>query len=116
MASESSTASDLKIFESISQELMSWSGVTSQPHRFGGTEFRVNGREMGHLHGGHLADLPYPKNAAGKLIDAGRASPHHILPESGWISYYINGTDDIQNVIGLFRLQYDRITSYSKKN
>lgn len=115
VASESSTASDLGIFESIKQRLMSWAGVTSQPHRFGGIEFRVNGREMGHLHGGELADLPFPKDVGRKLIGEGRAFPHHVLPESGWISYYINGHEDVHNVIDLFRLQYERITGYSKK-
>lgn len=114
MASEPSAATDLGIFDSIKLELMSWPGVTSQPHRFGGTEFRFNGRELGHLHGGELADLPFPKDVARKLIGEGRAFPHHVLPESGWISYYINSHEDLRNVIDLFRLQYERIKSYSK--
>jgi hypothetical protein len=31
--------------------------VTVAPHRFGGVEFRVGRRELGHLHGNRLADL-----------------------------------------------------------
>lgn len=110
-----SESSDLGIFERIKQELMSWPGVTSHPHRFGGTEFRVNGREMGHLHGDRLADLPFPKDVGRKLIQEGRALPHHILPESGWISYYINGNEGVHDVVELFRLQYNRMTSYARK-
>jgi hypothetical protein len=110
-----SESSDLGIFECIKQELVSWPGVTSHPHRFGGTEFRVNGREMGHLHGDRLADLPFPKDVGRKLIQEGRASQHHVLPESGWISYYIHGNEGVQDVVELFRLQYNRMTSYTKK-
>lgn len=109
-----SSQSHVGIFESISHELKSWPGVTSQPHRFGGIEFRVNGREMGHMHGDQLADLPFPKDVGRKLISEGRASPHHVLPQSGWISYYISGNEDVQEVIGLFRMQYERMASYNK--
>ena len=44
----------------IEQEVASWPGVTAAPHRFGGVEFRVGRRELGHLHGNRLADLPLP--------------------------------------------------------
>jgi hypothetical protein len=99
----------------MQQELLSWPGVTMHDHRFGGVEFRVNGREMGHLHGDRLADLPFPKDVGKKMIEEGKASPHHVLPESGWISYYISGIEDIQGVMELFRLQYERMTSYGKR-
>ncbi|MDA2451194.1 DUF5519 family protein [Bacillus cereus] len=35
--------------------------------------------------------------------------PHHVLPESGWISYYLKSEEDIPFAIELFRMQYDRI-------
>ena len=40
--------------EVVKRELVSWLGVTVHDHRFGGMEFRVNGREMGHMHGDEL--------------------------------------------------------------
>ncbi len=97
------------------RELLGWPGVTVHDHRFGGLEFRVNGREMGHMHGDVLADLPFPKDVGKRLIAQGKVSPHHFLPESGWISFYINGAADIPELIGLFRMQYDRMTGYGKK-
>jgi hypothetical protein len=104
-----------KISDKMQQELLRWPGVTMHDHRFGGVEFRVNGREMGHLHGDRLADLPFPKDVGKKMIEEGKASPHHVLPESGWISYYIRDNEDIHGVMELFRLQYERMTSYGKK-
>jgi hypothetical protein len=46
--------------------------------RFGGVEFCINRREVGHLHGDQLADLPFPKDFGRKLIEEAHASPHHI--------------------------------------
>jgi Family of unknown function (DUF5519) len=48
-----------RIIENIKKEILSWPYVSSEPHRFGGIEFRINKREMGHIHGDKLADLPF---------------------------------------------------------
>jgi len=104
-----------EISDKVQKELLSWPGVTLHDHRFGGIEFRVNGREMGHMHGDRLADLPFPRDVGKKLIAEGKALPHHVLPQSGWISYYINGIEDIPGTIELFQMQYERMTSYGKK-
>jgi len=79
-----------------------------QPHRFGGLEFRLGRRELGHLHGSRLADLPFHRAIRNMLVETGRALPHHVLPDSGWVSKPIHGEDDVEDVIELFRLSYDR--------
>ena len=89
---------------------MAWEGVEAVPHRFGGTEYRYGRKEMGHVHGDRLADLPFPRRIRDELIATGRAQPHHILPDTGWISAWIESPDDAQGVIELFRLQYERYT------
>src|SRR5262249_40004983 len=89
-------------------ELERWEGVTVEAHRFGGIEFRVDRREIGHLHGDRLADIPFPKSVRDELVAAGRAQRHHVLPDTGWVSRYIRGADDVQDVIALLRLAYDR--------
>lgn len=96
-------------FSTIEKELMSWPGVTSGVHRFGGVEFRVGGREMGHLHGSGWADLPFPMNERNELLKKGRASPHHTLPESSWVTFYIRGDDDVPALLELFKTQYNRL-------
>jgi hypothetical protein len=49
-----------EIANAIERERRSWPGVTVAPHRFGGIAFRIGRRELGHLHGDRLADLPFP--------------------------------------------------------
>jgi Luciferase len=38
----------------IIKEISAWPDVTIGPHRFGGIEFRLGKREMGHLHADKL--------------------------------------------------------------
>jgi hypothetical protein len=98
--------------ESIQQQIVhavsAWPGVTVGPHRFGGIEFRVGRRELGHLHGSRLADLPFPVRVREELVAAGRAEPHHVLPETGWVSYHMQDTGDVARVVALFRMNYER--------
>jgi len=97
--------------ERIHAEVSSWPHVTHAPHRFGGIEYRVGRRELGHVHGDRLADLPFPVSVRDELIAAGRAQRHHILPDSGWVSYWMRSDDDADGAIELFRLSYQRATA-----
>jgi hypothetical protein len=92
----------------ITDEVSSWEGVRTHPHRFGGVEFRLGTRELGHLHGDRLADIPFPRRVRDELIAADRARPHHVLPDSGWISRRIERDEDADDVVELFRLSYER--------
>lgn len=56
-----------------------WPGVSLQPHRFGSTEFVVNGKEIGHMHGVSLVDLMLSKAARDEALRLGKAAPHHVL-------------------------------------
>ncbi len=94
--------------EQIRETVTSWQGVVAVPHRFGGTEYRYGKKEMGHVHGDRLADLPLPRRLHDEVIASGRAKPHHILPETGWVSVWMDGPDDAAGVIELFRMQYER--------
>ena len=101
------------ILKEIRKEILSWPNVTAEPHRFGGVEFRVNKREMGHIHGESLADLPFPMKIRNDLVNSGRVSPHHILPKSGWVSYWINQDKEqeheISAIIELFKMRYEQL-------
>ena len=92
----------------ITREVTSWEGVTARDHRFGGVEFRLGRRALGHLHGERWADLRFQKGLRDMLVETGRAQPHHVLPDSGWVSKHIRDDDDVQEVVELFRLAWER--------
>ena len=105
--------STIEISETIERELLSWPGVTAGTHRFGGREFRVGNREIGHLHGNHVADLPFPRPVRDELVSRGQVSPHHHLPKSGWVSFYFNSDEDVPAALALFRRNYERLATGS---
>ena len=96
--------------ETIKAELARWPGVDQAAHRFGGVEFLIGSREIGHLHGDSLLDVPFPKRVRNELVEAGLARPHHILPDSGWISFRLSKPADVDAAIALLRKSFDMIT------
>lgn len=91
----------------ITEAVTSWSGVAVQPHRFGGVEYVIGKREIGHIHGDSLVDIPFPKKVRDQIVAAGRAQPHHILPGTGWISFYIRQENNVEDAISLLRESYE---------
>ena len=96
--------------EAVIREVSFWEGVSVHEHRFGGVEFRFGRRELGHLHP-RFADLPFPRRVRDELVAAGRARPHHVLPDSGWVTVPMRTATEVAGVIELFRKNYDRATN-----
>ena len=103
----SKDASQSSAIDAVQSVVERWAGVTTHAHRFGGIEFRVGRRELGHLHRS-FADLPFPRAVRDELIAEGRARPHHVLPDSGWVTVPMRTPSEVANVIELFRQNYDR--------
>jgi hypothetical protein len=59
------------------------------------------------VHGDSLVDIPFPKEVRNQLVTAGRAEPHHILPDSGWISIYLRQATDVDRAIELLRFSFE---------
>lgn len=90
----------------IARVVRSWKGVTEHPHDRGGTEFRLGDREIGHVHGDEVADIPFPRDLAKSLVASGRADPHKVLAKS--VSAYLNEPADIERAIELFEQSFQR--------
>jgi len=86
----------------IEQEVGSWEGVAVRPHRFGGVEFVLGNRELGHIHPQGWADLPFTRRIREMLLETGRAEPHRA-GVTGWVSHPLD-----EAVLELFRLSYER--------
>ena len=79
----------------------------SGTHRFGGMEFRLGNREIGHVHGDSLVDIPLPKRIRDELVASAEAKPHHVLPRSGWVSVYLNDPSDVDRAISILRRSFE---------
>jgi hypothetical protein len=102
--------------QKIIETLLAWQGMETHPHRFGGTEFRIGKREIGHIHGDSLVDIPFPKKVRDEIVAAGEAQPHHILPETGWVSFYLREDEDIERAIALLKRSYEIALKQKNRN
>jgi len=84
-----------------------WPGVASGAHRFGGTEWRLGKREIGHIHGDELVDIPFPKRLRDELVAARQAEAHHVRPDSGWVTLRLETDDDLKWAVVLLRHSYE---------
>lgn len=92
----------------VIDEALSWTGVTRGRGRFGAVTLRVGRRELGHLHGDKIADIPLPRATRDSLINDGSPQPHRYLRESDWVTIQLNGKDAPALVLGLLRANYER--------
>ncbi len=99
----------LRAMHRIETAVLAWPGVTTKIHRFGGTEFTLGRREVGHLHGHGLLDIPFNSPLRDEAVTSGRALPHHIFPQSAWVSVYLRSEEDVPNAVDLLRRNYERL-------
>src|SRR5437763_12087821 len=96
----------------ITEEVTNWPGVEAGPGRRGEFAFRVGAREIGHLHGDHAAHFSFPKQVWHELREQARIVDHPVFPgKVGPAARRIEDQDDVDDVIELLRLNYERIVA-----
>lgn len=91
----------------IIRQVSAWTGVAAHPHRFGGTQFNLGRVEVGHIHApSGMVDIPFTTTTRDRLIAEQLAEVHHLLADSGWISFYLGRTGDAESALRLYRLSY----------
>ena len=94
----------------ITEIVGSWPGVEFGPGRRGEFGFRLGGRELGHLHGDYVAHFSFPAKVGQALKDEGRVVDHPVFPgKPGFAARAMSDQADVDDVIDLMRLNYDRI-------
>ena len=81
--------------DEITKAVLNWEGATAAPHRFGGTEYRLGRREIGHIHGDHMVDIPFPTQVRHAIMAVGDAEPHN------------RKTADVKQAIRLLQRSYE---------
>lgn len=95
--------SRLRAMSEIESTVRQWPGIRVGVHRLGGIGFFFRGRESSHIHGNGLLDCFVGRANRDALVESGRASPHHVFPRSGWISFWIRDENDIRSALELIR-------------
>lgn len=96
----------MNVVSELSNRISQWENVETAPHRFGGIEFRMGTTEIGHVHVGGVVDILFSRAIRDQLVAEQRAKQHHILPNTGWISFSVRTADDLEHAVWLLRLSY----------
>jgi hypothetical protein len=72
-----------ELLQQISDAVLAWPQVTAGPHRFGGTEYRFDQAEIGHIHHDGTLDTPYPMPVRNELIAEGWSRSITSCPSPG---------------------------------
>jgi Family of unknown function (DUF5519) len=99
--------------QQITETATAWPGVQSGPGRRGEFSFKLAGREIGHLHGDHAAHFVFPTDVWHRLREEARIVEHPVFPgKVGPAARPIENAADIEDVIVLLRLNYDRLAAH----
>ena len=96
----------LDLLDEIEYEVLSWDKTTARMHKFGGIQFDVDKKEIGHIHSNGLLDILFSKEIKNQLVKEGRAKEHHTFKNSGWISFYIRNQEDKDYGLELLKHSY----------
>jgi hypothetical protein len=93
------------------KQIAGWPGIRTARHRLGGTQFNLDGTELGHIHSNGVADIALTSTEQANVLHKQRAQRHHTAPKSTWVSYFIERKDQEEGVISLFRIPFERLST-----
>jgi hypothetical protein len=93
----------------ITDAVTAWPGVQAGPGARGASvAFRLDGRELGHLHGDHALHTNFPPALWDRLRAEGRIDVHPVFPDKrGPAARRLETEQDVRDAIALLRLKYD---------
>jgi hypothetical protein len=101
---------------SVMEEVRRWPGVELRPHaspttpgEADGIEFRLFGRQIGHVHGDCSVHLSLTKALKASVVREELAQPLDLAPSSAWATFTPMTAEDAQRAIWLLRLNYVRL-------
>ncbi len=99
----------------VMQEVRRWTGVEMRPHASphepggsDGVEFRLNGRQIGHIHSDCAIHLQLTKALKASVIRENLAESLPVAPTSTWAMFNPTRLEEAGHAIWLLRLNYVR--------
>jgi hypothetical protein len=98
--------------EQITDTVTAWPGVEAGYGKRGEWGFYVNRHEVGHLHGDRAAHFAFGRELGQSLRERGLVVDHPVFPgKDAMAARRIDAQDDVDEVIELMRINYDRIVA-----
>lgn len=98
------------------EEVRRWPGVELRAHPSAtdagepdGVEFRLYGRQVGHVHSDCAVHLSLTKGLKEQLVAEGLVQPLDFAPTTGWAQFAPMAGGDVKHAIWLLRVNYVRL-------
>lgn len=97
--------SRLRAISAVEKEAQRLPGLSLGVHGYGGIGFFFRGKECGHIHGNGLLDCFVGKSNRDRLVQYREGvTAHHVFPCSGWISFFVKSSRDVERAIELIQV------------
>ncbi len=100
----------------VMEEVRRWAGVEMRAHPSAttvgttdGVEFRLSGRQIGHIHSDCGVHLSLTRALKDSVVKENLAEPLPMAPLSGWTMFNPMTASDVKRAIWLLRLNYVRL-------
>jgi hypothetical protein len=98
--------------QQITDTVTAWPGVEAGYGKRGEWGFYVNRHEVGHLHGDQAAHFAFGQELGATLREQGRVVDHPVFPgKNAMAARGIETDEDVEDVIELMRINYERIVA-----
>jgi hypothetical protein len=97
----------LDFIDDIECEVLRWDNTYVHLHKFGGVQFNLKEKELGHIHGNGLLDVLFDQRTKKELLAEGKVKNHHTFKKSGWVSFQIKTEADKEFALRLLRNSYE---------
>ena len=96
------------VAERIIAQALRWPGVSRERGQLGAVELRIGHRELGHLHGDAVADVPLAPTLQDQLLKDGVLQEQELRRNSGWATIPIETEEGARKALALLRVNYER--------
>ncbi|MFP4324241.1 MAG: luciferase family protein [Anaerolineales bacterium] len=92
--------------ERIIAALGRWEDVECRQHRYRSTDVFLGLAEVARVHANGVLDLRYNQPLAQALIAEGKATPHEMYPDSGWVNFHVHCERHVPQALWLLEVAY----------
>lgn len=97
--------------ERVIEEALSWPGVQRAEGHLGSVVLRIGRRELGHLHGDAVVDVPLPAPVRDRLVTEGMSLQYQPEHDSGWVTVALDTETGVRDALAVLRDNYGRGSS-----
>lgn len=94
------------LIKMLINEVSKWPEIEIHTHLYGGTEFRLFNKSIGHIHSNGMLDLPFVKDVRKRLLEENLVELHHVNQTMNWVIKQIDCEDDLKIAKSLLLLSY----------